>query len=61
MYTCNLTNPKSEYKLPISTNETGLMLFGIRGSDHGSKKERVKNDVLEVKARMVGESIRGQI
>ena len=39
IYTTRLINPKSEHKLPVSTNHIALMLLGMRDSDHGSKIE----------------------
>ena len=39
IYTTCLINPKSEHKLPVSTNHIALMLLGMRDGDHGSKIE----------------------
>ena len=34
IYTICLINPKSEHKLPVSTNHIALMLLGMRDGDH---------------------------
>ena len=38
----DLINPKSEHKLPVSTNHIALMLLGMRDGDHGSRIENNK-------------------
>ena len=42
IYTIHLINPKSEHKLPVSTNHIALMLLGMRDGDHGSRIENNK-------------------